>query len=165
MIIKFIHHSGKKRQTKVEKIPTYQEARQIAIKVWGQSVAQCMFAYTDEEDDMITICDQDDWNICLEDFNSKSAENKLEKIVISILDEDENFESVGEADTSKMASQMEMAQEVTNETISAPVEEEQTKPVEEKDEALALHLQQLSYEDQLDQWKMVSGVQDTRFES
>jgi hypothetical protein len=35
MIIKFIHHSGKKRQTSVEKTPSFTELRAIAVKIWG----------------------------------------------------------------------------------------------------------------------------------
>lgn len=57
MIIKFIHHSGKKRQTSVEKTPSFAELRAIALKIWGTSVANCQFGYTDDEDDLITISD------------------------------------------------------------------------------------------------------------
>lgn len=97
MIIKFIHHSGKKRQTSVEKTPTFAELRAIATKIWGQSVANCQFGYTDDEDDLITISDQDDWNVCIEEFSSKQDDKKTSKIVINILEEEESFESLGQS--------------------------------------------------------------------
>lgn len=170
MIIKFIHHSGKKRQTSVEKTPSFTELRAIAVKIWGQSVANCLFGYTDDEDDLITISDQDDWNVCIEEFSSKQDDKKLAKIVINILEEEENFENLGQSDITQLTSnQVEMEQEVSTEEIITPNIVEAITPSIQEDKQIiedsllcqALRMSMENVPDQLDEWKMVSNIQST----
>ena len=165
-IIKFIHHSGKKRQTSVEKTPTFAELKAIALKIWGQSVANCQFGYTDDEDDLITISDQDDWNVCIEEFNSKQDDKKNPKIVINILEEEENFESLGQSQsdiqqTSSIQVQMEEEQttiEEANATEAQPEVEKDQQLLEDQMLSQALQMSLENVPDQLDEWKMVTAI-------
>jgi PB1 domain len=70
MFIKFIHQNGKKRQTKVNSIPDFDELRLLAIKIWGESVRNCLFGYIDSDEELITIVNQDDWEVCVEELES-----------------------------------------------------------------------------------------------
>ena len=168
-IIKFIHHSGKKRQTSVEKTPTFAELKSIALKIWGESIANCQFGYTDDEDDLITISDQDDWNVCIEEFSSKQDEKKNPKIVIKILEEEDNFESLGQSQSEiQQTSSIHLQVEEEQATIEEPHPTE-TQPEVEKDQQLledqmlseALQMSLENVPDQLDEWKMVTAIQST----
>jgi len=85
MIIKFIHHNGKKRQTKVSKIPVFTDLRKLAIKIWGDSIKNCQFGYIDCDEELITVVNQDDWEVCVEEMESLQQDKKIEKIIVRIL--------------------------------------------------------------------------------
>jgi len=119
---------------------------------------------------LITISDQDDWNVCIEEFGSKQDDKKLAKIVINILEEEENFENLGQSDITQLTSnQVEMEQEVSTEEIITPnVVEAITPSIEEHKQIIedsllcqALRMSMENVPDQLDEWKMVSNIQST----
>lgn len=89
MIIKFIHHNGKKRQTKVSQIPNFEELRNLSLKIWGDSVKNCLFGYIDCDEELITIVNQDDWEVCVEEMESLQEDKKIGKIIVRILVNDE----------------------------------------------------------------------------
>ena len=89
MIIKFIHYNGKKRQTKVSKIPDFAELRRLANKIWGEKTNTCLFGYIDSDDELITIVNQDDWEVCVEEMEMLQEEKKVNKIIVRIIENDD----------------------------------------------------------------------------
>ena len=107
MFIKFIHQNGKKRQTKVNSIPDFDELRLLAIKIWGESVRNCLFGYIDSDEELITIVNQDDWEVCVEELESLQDDKKVAKIVVRILENDEPSNLMSESVSITKAAQFE----------------------------------------------------------
>jgi hypothetical protein len=89
MIIKFIHHNGKKRQAKVATTPNFDELRKLSVKIWGETVANCLFGYIDCDEELITIVNQDDWEVCIEEMESLQVDKRVGKITVRVLENDE----------------------------------------------------------------------------
>lgn len=190
MIIKFIHTNGKKRQTKVESIPDFEGLRKLAVKIWGDAVSACAFGYMDSDEELITIVNQDDWEVCIEEMESLQEDKKFGKIIVRVLEAEEDClmsESLRIQANPQFASQISAQQTELLETelskledstfnfvneedsTKEEVKEEATNPFDNVQQVITLPsaiIQEviqrgLEITDQLNEWKMVENVIQT----
>lgn len=169
MFIKIINRNGKKRQIKREPT-TFEEVKALAEQIWGEEAKNSSIAYLDSDKELITIVNDDDWNVCLEEIEMMQEGQKVKKVTLQLIAKEELTESMRIVETEINRSESEitvdletMMEEVENlgesqlkesafnkVSDSVVIEETQetepeVKPEEEEEEG----------EKQLLQWKMV----------
>lgn len=80
MLIKVIHYNGVKRTVK-RNPKTLTEVKKIIVDLFGQVLADCSIAYFDSDEELITLVDQQDWEVCLEEMSLLKKNN----VVLSLL--------------------------------------------------------------------------------
>lgn len=187
MFIKIINRKGKKRQVK-RSPQTYEEVQQLAEQIWGEEAKSSSIAYLDSDKELITIVNDDDWSVCMEEVEMMQEGLKVKKVTLKLIPKEELSDSIRIVDTSMVSTQSnvtvdyEAEQEVVgdvlrqsnfskvNESIvveSRPTEaaEEEPKPeaqVEEPKVEAPIQEVETEGEKQLSEWKMVEKPETTQ---
>ncbi len=75
MFVKITNPIGKTRKL-VATESTLNEMRKLSEKAFGTKTAECVLCYKDVAGDLIDIVDQEDFEICIADFNENCADKK-----------------------------------------------------------------------------------------
>jgi len=84
MFIKFINHKGKKRQVK-RNPKTFNEIKELATQMWGEEANRSSIAYIDSDEELITIVNDDDWSVCLEEVEMMQEDRKVKKVTLRLI--------------------------------------------------------------------------------
>ena len=89
MFIKFIFQD-KKRKTKT--IPkTHKELQDLIAKLWGEESLSNNICYVDSDNELINIINDEDWELCLEEFQEMQQETKKSTLTLHITDSDQEI--------------------------------------------------------------------------
>lgn len=188
MFIKIINRQGKKRQVK-RSPQTYEEVTQLAEQIWGEEAKNSSIAYLDSDKELITIVNDDDWSVCMEEVEMMQEGLKVKKVTLKLIPKEELSDSIRIVDTSMISNQSNVTVDVdveadtqaevgnvlresnfskVNESVvieSRPteVQEEEPQPEAEVEQpkAEAPVEKQPEGEKQLSEWKMVERPQST----
>lgn len=122
MFIKIINRSGKKRQIKREP-KTFEEVRAIAEQIWGEEAKNSSIAYLDSDKELITIVNDDDWSVCMEEIEMMQEDKKVKKVVLKLIPMEDLTESIKIVDTSMVRSESEVT-ENADETLNVEENED-----------------------------------------
>lgn len=109
MFIKIINRNGKKRQ--VRKSPkTFNEVRTLVEQTWGEEAKNSSIAYIDSDKELITIVNDDDWSVCMEEIAMMYEGKKVQKVALKLIPKEDLTESIQIMDTSLVRSESEMTE-------------------------------------------------------
>lgn len=116
MFIK-VSHNGNNRKFKLGNKATLAELMKELERCFGEEVKTLSVGYIDSENELITISNEEDWQICLEENEIKNKDKTVKTVTIQVLQAGQDFVAVG------------------NDTViqeTAPVEKEATPEIQEE---------------------------------
>lgn len=123
MFIK-VTHNNTTRKFKLQDGSSLLALKAELIRVFGQKVADLSIGYLDSDNELITVANEEDWKVCLEEFTDKSVGKTF--VSVSIQLSTDEFANVASSSVSVNLDLVEIIEEVVIPKITEEIPEGKT---------------------------------------